>query len=177
MKAMKRIYVITLVIACVALWAGTSWSRSLEVGESQVAVIKPSAESSEARLLVQFTLPEILAGYSIGFACISFGADCAGDEGRVSFQVFPVSRAWDARTVSWANPWDKAGGDWNARLSAYGISEAGSGKTVELDVTDFANGWLKEPSKNFGVLVKVSGPFFGTFSLNGVQAPKLRILY
>ena len=174
---MKRTSVATLILICVSVSAGSCWSRSLEVDASQVAVIKPSAESSDARLLVQFTLPDILAAYSIDFACISFGADCAGDEGRVSFQVFPVSRAWDPRTVSWANPWDKAGGDWNARLSAYEISEAGSGRTVELDVTDFANGWLKEPSKNFGLLAKVSGPFFGTFSLNEAQAPKLRVLY
>jgi hypothetical protein len=79
--------------------------------------------------------------------------------------------------VTWASPWEKAGGDWSSRVSAYEISDAGSGKTVNLDVTDFANGWLREPSKNFGVLVKVSGPFFGTFLLNEVQVPKLRVLY
>ena len=175
---MKRIYVITLVIACVALWAGTSWSRSLEVDASQVAVIKPLAESGEARLLVQFTLPDILAGYSIDFACISFGVDCAGVEGRVSFQAFPLTRSWDPRTVGWTSPWEKAGGDWNDRLSAYEISEAGSDKTLYLDVTDFASGWLKEPSKNFGVIVKVSGPFLGNFVSNeGDKLPKLVILY
>jgi len=174
---MKRTYVIPVVLVCLGLWMGTCSSRSLEVEASQVAVIKPSAESSETHLLVQFTLPDILAGYSMDFACVSFVADCAGDEGRVSFQAFPLSRAWDPRTVTWASPWEKAGGDWSSRVSAYEISDAGSGKTVNLDVTDFANGWLREPSKNFGVLVKVSGPFFGTFLLNEVQVPKLRVLY
>ena len=175
---MKKIYVIPLVLICFALWTGSCWSRSLEVDASQVAVIKPSAESNEARVLVQFTLPDILAGHSIDFACISFGADCSGDEGAVSFQAFALTRAWNPRTVGWTGPWEKAGGDWNDRLSAYEISEAGSGKTVYLDVTDFANGWLKEPSKNFGVLVKVSGPFLGSFVSNeGEELPKLVILY
>jgi hypothetical protein len=177
MKAMKRKYVIPLVLVCFAFWAGSCWSRSLEVDASQVAVVKSSAKSSDASLLVQFTLPDILAGYSIDFACISFGADCSGDEGTVSFQAFALARGWDARTVSWTAPWEKADGDWGGRLSAYDISEAGSGRTVELDVTDLANGWLKEPSKNFGVLVKVSGPFFGSFSPDRSHAPKLRILY
>jgi hypothetical protein len=109
---------------------------------------------------------------------VSFVADCAGVEGGVSFQGFALTKAWDASTVSWSAPWDKTGGDWDKGLSAYGISETGSGKTVELDVTEFANGWLKEPSKNFGILVKVSGPYLGTFSTTGAQGiPKLRILY
>jgi hypothetical protein len=175
---MKRTYVIPLALVCLALWVGSCWSRSLEVDASQVALIRPSAESSDARLLVQFTLPDILTGHSIDFACVSFGVNSSGVGGRVSFQAFPVSRSWDARGVSWTSPWEKAGGDWNSRLSAYEISEAGSGKTVNLDVTDFANGWLREPSRNFGVLVKVSGPFLGTFSSTVAQGmPKLKILY
>jgi len=178
MKVMKRTYVILLTLACLLLWAGSCWSRSLEFDATQAALIKPSTESSEARLLLQFTLPEILANYTIDFACASFGVNAAGDEGKVSFQAFPLSRAWDARTVSWTGPWERAGGDWNDRLSAYEITGAGSGKTVYLDVTDFANGWRKEPSKNFGIIVKVSGPFLGSFTLDEAQgAAKLRVLY
>lgn len=175
---MKKVYAIFLALVCLLLWAGSSWSRSLEIDATQVALIKPASESSEARLLVQFTLPEILAGYPIGFACVSFGVNSTGDEGRVSFQAFPLGRAWDARTVNWTSPWERAGGDWNDRLSAYDIGETGSGKTVYLDVTDFANGWRKEPSENFGIIVKVSGPFLGIFSLDEAQGPaRLRILY
>ena len=175
---MKKIYVIALVLVCLLLCVGSSWSRSLKVDATQVALIKPSAESSETRLLLQFTLPEVLSSYPIDFACVSFGVNSAGNEGRVSFQAFPLTRSWDARTVSWTSPWEKDGGDWNGRLSAYEIGEAGSGKTVYLDVTDFANGWRKEPSKNFGIIVKVSGPFLGTFSLDEAQgSAKLRILY
>jgi len=82
------------------------------------------------------------------------------------------------QTVSWDVSWDTPGGDWDRSLSAYGIAEVGSAKTVELDVTEFARGWLKEPLKNFGVIVKVSGPFVGTFSTEGpTQEPRLRILY
>ncbi|MCX5800879.1 MAG: DNRLRE domain-containing protein [Candidatus Eisenbacteria bacterium] len=174
---MRRTYVIPLVLVCVVLWVGSSWSRSLEVDASQVAVIKPSAESTETRLLVQFTLPEILAGHSVDFASLSFGADCVGDEGMVSFQAYAITSAWDAKSVSWTGSWEKAGGDWDGRHSACEISEVGSGKELSFDVTDFANAWLREPSKNFGVLVKVSGAFSGTFSVDRVSAPKLRILY
>ena len=178
MKVMKRMYIIPLVLICLGVWAGNCWSRSLELDAAQVAVIKPSEESEDVRLLVSFALPDSLEGKSIDLACVSFVADCAGVEGGVSFQGFAVTKAWDASAVSWESPWDRAGGDWDKGLSAYWISEAGSDKTVYLDVTDFARGWLKEPSKNFGIIVKISGPFFGTFSTDGVQeVPKLRVLY
>jgi len=174
---MKKTYIIPLALILLLLWAESSWSRTLEVDATQMALIKPSTESSEARLLVQVILPEVLADYPIDFACISFGVNSAGEGGRVSFHAFPLNRAWDASTVTWTSPWEKDGGDWNNGLSAYEITEAGSGKTVCLDVTDFANGWRKEPSKNFGIIVKVSGPFLGTFSLVEAQAPTLKILY
>jgi hypothetical protein len=175
---MKRKYIIALVFLFLGFWAGSGWSLSLEVDATQVAVIKPSEESGDLRLLVSFVLPDTLEGKSIDFACVSFEADCAGDEGGVSFQGFTLTKPWDAKTVSWNGPWDNPGGDWDRRLSAYGISEAGSGKILELDVTEFAREWLKEPSKNFGIVVKVSGPFIGTFSTdNSQQVPRLRILY
>jgi len=174
---MKRIYMIPLVLVCLGLWAGSSWSLSLEVDATQVAEIRASEESEDIRFLASFELPDTLEGKSIDFACVSFEADCAGAEGGVSFQSFAVTRAWDAKNVSWDGPWDKAGGDWDDRLSACWISETGSDRMVELDVTEFANRWVEEPSANFGIIVKVSGPFIGTFSLKKGQAPKLRILY
>jgi hypothetical protein len=178
MKVMKKRYVIPLLLVCLGVWVGNCWGRSLEVDAKQAAEIKPSEGSEDVRLVVRFEVPDTLEGKSIDFACVSFGADCSGVEGGVSFQGFPLSKAWDGKTVSWESPWDRAGGDWDNGVSACGISEAGSGKTVELDVTEFANRWLKEPSKNFGILVKVSGPFFGTFSTDRSQGvPKLRILY
>jgi hypothetical protein len=178
MKAMKRTCTILLLLICLGVWVGSSWSRSLELDATQVAVIGPSEKSEDVRLLLSFELPDTLQGKSIDFACVSFVADCAGVEGGVSFQGFALTKAWDASTVSWESPWDRAGGDWDRRLSAYGISEVGSAKTVELDVTDFAKGWLKEPSKNFGIIVKVSGPFLGTFATDEArEVPKLRVLY
>ena len=175
---MKSTCTILSVLLCFVVWVGDCWSLSLEVDATQVAVIKPWEESQDVRLLVSFALPDTLEGKSIDFACVSFEADCAGDEGGVSFQGFPLTKAWDAKSVSWESPWDVAGGDLDRGLSAYGISEAGSGKIMELDVTEFARGWLKEPSRNFGIIVKVSGPFLGTFSTeNSQQVPKLRVLY
>jgi len=175
---MKKISLIPLALVLLFVWAGSTWSRSLEIDASQVAVIKPSAQSTETRLLLQFTLPEVLTKHPIDFACVSFGVNAAGDEGRVSFQAFPLTTAWDARTVSWTTHWEKDGGDWNGRLSAYEISEAGSGKSVNLDITDFANSWRKDSSTNLGIIVKVSGPFRGTFVLDEAQGTaKLRVLY
>jgi len=174
---MRNVAIFGLVVACLGLVAVEAGARSVEVQASQVAEIRPDAESDDARLLVSFELPGVLEGREIDFACVSFEADCSGSEGMVSFQAFAVAKAWDASTVSWEGSWGTAGGDWDGRLSANWVGEVGSDKTVYLDVTDFANEWLAEPAKNFGIIVKVSGPFLGTFDANTVKVPTLTVLY
>jgi hypothetical protein len=174
---MKCIAILGLVVACLGLVSADASARSVEVEASQVAAIRPSAESEEVRLLVSFDMPDVLEGKEVDFACVSFEANCSGNEGMISFQAFAVTKAWDGRTVSWKDSWDTPGGDWDKRLSAYWIGETGDDKTVYLDVTDFANEWLGEPSRNFGIIVKVSGPFLGTFSVERALAPTLRIAY
>ncbi len=174
---MKKMVVLSLAVLCVIGVAVAASARTLELEATQVAAIKPAADSDDLRFLVQFDLPGFLEGRSIDFACISFGADCAGEDGAVSFQAFAVTRAWGQETVSWEGSWETPGGDWNGHSSAYSITEAGSGETVQFDVTDFVNAWLKNPSKNFGIIVKVSGPFFGTFSVWREVPPRLELLY
>jgi hypothetical protein len=123
-------------------------------------------------------LPDILVRKSVDFACAEFDVSCTGVKGAVSLEAFRVTTAWDATSVGWSGPWLKDGGDWDGEMSADWVVPAGEGKTVYLDVTDFVNGWLKEPSRNFGILVKVSEPSLGTFSTGRSQElPKLRILY
>jgi hypothetical protein len=177
MDAMKSIAVVTVAALCLGLVSAEVGATSLEVEASQVAVIRPSEESDEVRLLVSFAMPQVLGGEEIDFACVSFEADCTGDEGAVSFQAFALTKDWDAETVTWTGSWDTPGGDWDKAFSAYWIGEAGDGKTVYLDVTDVANEWLAEPSGNFGIIVKVSGPFLGTFAVQEANVPKLRMLY
>ncbi len=174
---MKTMAILSLVVLCVIGGAVDSSARTLELEATQVAVIKPAADSDDLRFLVQFDLPRFLEGRSVDFGCISFGADCAGENGAVSFQAFVVTRAWDQEIVSWSDSWDTPGGDWDSSSSAYCINEAGDGQTIKLDVTDFVNAWLKDSSKNFGVIIKVSGPFFGTFSVPGGAPPTLTLLY
>jgi hypothetical protein len=175
---MKSVVLFALVFVCLGLLSAEAGARSLEVEASQAAVIRPLEGSDEVRLLVSFEMPGVLEEKSIDFACVSFDADCSGSEGALSFQAFALTKGWDAETASWGGSWDSPGGDWDNRRSVYWVGEAGDAKTVYLDVTDFANHWLKEPSKNFGIIVKVSGPFLGTFALRDMAAkPRLRILY
>lgn len=174
---MKSIFSLLLVTLVVALCPGQALGRSVQVEATEMAVIRPSAESDELRLLLRFSMPEVLEGGPVDFACVSFEADCAGDEGAVSFQAFALTRSWDEETASWTGSWETPGGDWDRSLSAYWVGETGEGKTVQLDVTDFVNNWLAEPSENFGIVVKISGPFLGTFEVNAGSAPGLRILY
>ncbi|MCX5801571.1 MAG: DNRLRE domain-containing protein [Candidatus Eisenbacteria bacterium] len=153
-------------------------ARELVVEATDVVAIRPSVASQDMRLLIKFALPEALSRNSVDFACAEFDVGCRGAKGAVSLEAFQVTTAWDKASVSWAGPWKKVGGDWDDDVSAECVLPVGDGKTAYLDITDFVNVWLEEPSKNFGILVKVSEPLSGSFSRDEAQGrPRLRILY
>lgn len=175
---MKSKIILAFVLFLLPLFLATAEGKELLVDASQVASIKPSVDSREMRLLMQFEMPEELADKTVDFACVSFDASSSGERGAVSLEAFRLTTSWQEGNVSWSGPWTKNGGDWDNDASADWVSPVGEGKTIYLDVTDFVNGWLKEPSGNFGIIVKVTEPFTGTFSAAGAQeAPRLRILY
>ncbi|MBN1504746.1 MAG: DNRLRE domain-containing protein [Candidatus Eisenbacteria bacterium] len=177
MKKRPLMCLLAAAVGSLCLAAGGAAARTLLAEAAEMAVITHPQNSDEARLLVRFDMPRVLEGSALDFACVSFRADCEAEEGAVWFQAFAVSTEWSDETVGWSMPWENPGGDWDSALSALGTSETGTGKTVYLDVTDFANGWLKQPSGNFGIIVKVSGPFLGNFSPDELRTPTMTILY
>jgi hypothetical protein len=174
---MKSRAALVLVLFLLPMSLATAQAKELLIKADEVTGIRPSHESTDLRLLMKFTLPEELGGKSVDFACVSLDVSCAGEKGVVSVEAFRVTTDWDASSVSWCGPWTSDGGDWDSDMSADWVVAEGEGKTVYLDITDFVNGWLREPSKNSGIIVKVSGPFAGTFELNPIRTPNLRILY
>ena len=175
---MKSRVLLPLLVLLVASSLTTVEARELFVSATDAIAIRSSVASQDIRLLIKFPLPEVLAGKSVDFARVEFGAGCKGAKGVVSLEAFRITTAWNAAGVSWTQPWSKAGGDWDSDMSIDWVVPAGEGKTVYLDITDFVNGWLEKPSSNFGILVKVSEPFLGTFSTAAAQGlPKLRVLY
>ncbi len=175
---MKTRVVLLLMLFLLLLCLAPAEARELSLKADEVVGIRPSDTSGELRLLMKFVLPEELEGKSVDFACVSFDASCAGEKGAVSLEAFRVTTDWDAATVSWSGPWKEDGGDWDSGVSADWVVAAGDGKTVYLDVTDFVNVWLKEPSRNFGILVKVGEPFFGSLAADvSHELPALRVLY
>jgi len=174
----KSKIVLTLVLFFLALSLNAAEAKKLFIDAAQVVAIRPSVTSQDMHLLIRFVLPEELAKKPVDFACVEFDVSCSGEKKAVSLEAFRVTTDWDASSVSWAAPWSNAGGDWDSNMSADWVVPENEGKTVYLDITDFVNGWLKEPSNNFGILVKVSEPFLGTFSTDESQGlPKLRVLY
>jgi hypothetical protein len=175
---MKTRIVLTLVMFLLPLCLTTVEAKELLLDAAEVASIRPSVDSQEMRFLVRFAMPEELEGKTVDFACVSFDVSSSGEKGAVSLEAFRVTTSWDASSVSWSEPWVKDGGDWDEGESADWVTAEGEGKIVYLDVTDFVNGWLAEPAGNFGIVVKVSEPFSGTFTTQGSQElPKLRVLY
>lgn len=164
-------------LAVCSIAAGRASARTFEFEAAEAAVIVHPQNSDETRLLVRFDIPQVLEEFPLDFACVSFQTDCESEEGAVSFQAFMVTTEWGEETVGWSTPWENPGGDWDNGLSSLWTSETGNGKTVYLDVTDFANDWVKHPSSNFGIIVKVSGPFLGSFTHDELRAPRMTVLY
>ncbi len=174
---MKSRIILMLMLLLLPLSLTTAGARELFVDAAQVASIRPSTSSKDMRLLLEFELPAVLVGRSVDFACVSLDANSVTTTGTVALEAFRVTTDWDASSVSWSGSWAKDGGDWDADASADWVVGESADKTVYLDVTEFVNMWLREPAENFGIIVKVSGPFLGTFAVDKGLAPKLRILY
>lgn len=175
MTKLTVVFAVALVLLSLTLAAVEA--RELVVEADEVAGIRASDESTDVRFLMRFEMPEKLEDQSVDFVCVSFDVNCDGDKGAVSLEAFRVTTAWDASSVGWSGPWERDGGDWDADVSAEWVVPEGVAKAVYLDVTDFVNRWLKDPSSNFGIIVNVSGPLSGAFSLSGPRVPQLRILY
>lgn len=170
------VFLALLFLVCSAFAVGEA--RELFLKATDMVAIRSTFASQDTRLLVKFQMPDILTGKSVDFAGAELAVGSGGEKGIVSLEAFQVTTAWNSASVSWAHPWSKSGGDWDNTVSADAVVPVGEGKTAYLDITDFVNGWLKDPSNNFGILVKVSEPYAGTLSAIGSQGlPKLRILY
>ncbi|MFH0778314.1 MAG: DNRLRE domain-containing protein [Candidatus Eisenbacteria bacterium] len=163
---MKTIVCALVCLLWLAFAVPSCLASRVEVEAEAVAVLEAAMEAKDVRLLLRFPLPEEVKGRSVDFACISLVADCASEKGMVSLQAFPVTTEWESESVAW----DKS-------LGAFTVSEAGTGETLEFDVTEFVNGWLAEPEKNLGVVVKASAPYWGTPALSKGRLPKLTIVY
>ena len=142
-----------LLVLALSLSSASGSPRSATASET--AVIVPP-DSSEARLLVAFEMPEVPAGQEINYAELKF--EMADLPELIELELYEVSTAWSSGSVSWENPWGVAGGDIREVRAGSWITDDRTGNLVKFDITDSIKRIASGTVVNHGFVVVVVDP-------------------
>jgi hypothetical protein len=171
---------IGIALMCVlALWLSSSHAEKTTVTLTSYAVITPEGHSEPARVLFKVSLPDSLRGTRIDFAELSFDFSSLSGPYK-EIEVYPLTRSWESQSVSWASPWQNAGGDFDdSDLVLVAITGEQSFKG-HADVTDIISSWINGHRTNYGMILVCSKEFPGNFQLelsNQQKPVKLEVKY
>jgi hypothetical protein len=143
------------------------------------AVIVPEGQTEPARVLFGVNLPNAVSGKRIDFAELSFGISSLPGP-YLEIEVYPLSRSWTSNSVTWASPWQNAGGDFDdSDLNLVAIT-GGESPRGHADVTEIVSSWVNGERSNHGIILVCSKEFPGNFRLvlGNQQSPvKLEVRY
>lgn len=148
--------------------------------------------SNKAATLLRFDLtapPEGVVGLNAAAMVVEAKLELYAVQGNagVVMGIYLPHGPWDPCAVTWDTPWEKPGADGISdrehEPQVEGITEGAPGWTV-FDVTQLVQYWLREPSQNYGVIIKsfdVSSPshhiFLSSDHPSAENRPKLTIKY
>jgi len=144
------VIVALLVLSATAVFADTS---SVALG-SVSAIAGPIGGQTRTRVLISFipSLPE-MQNAQVDFALLFFPAFQVTDtSGPVTIEAHRVTTDWDPAGVTWTQPWQQAGGDFDPGCLARGMTAAGDTHSIRLDVTSAVQAWQSGTS-NFGLIL------------------------
>jgi hypothetical protein len=172
---------ITIVVSAASICCGLQ----VTLRADEVAVITNPSDQCEGRVLVKYSMPSVLTSAQIIYAQITGEVEALGDlgEAAVEIEAAPISTPWSPAGVSWTGPWNTAGGDIDSSLTRPFLVGTGTHR-IRIDLTDLVRQWATDDRDNFGVLLKTSEGFGGTFVLpagqdgqDPVRPPTLRVWY
>lgn len=145
----SRIAIVMTLALCACLPASGEASKS-ELAPSALALIEAPQED-DARILFQFALPALQAGYEIQYAEVTFilPDSPAGEE----FDLYAVSRSWSPASVGWDNPWTTPGGDFRGERIGSWVTDERTGDLVKFEVTEAVKAFAQDALENYGFIV------------------------
>lgn len=135
------------------LMVASAMADSLDVEVSQGAFVY-NADSSDARLLIEFALPEVLQGAQIQFAELRVPIiSIIPDTSILTLYCRPLLLSWNEGDVVWEDIGDSPDTLVVSRRGAhYGTSELGS-QTAYFNITSVVKKWLNSTMDNNGLIL------------------------
>jgi len=180
MKIIKLLLIAALFIVCFSF---SVQSAQVTIPVTNGATID-STSSDAGRLLFKFALPQELDGACIDYAELLFEVKPEpSSTRRIVIGGFALNKDWDARSISWTEPWTSDGGDYIDTLMATCLNSKEEKRLTSLDITEIVRLWVEEKVSNFGLILMDSDRENGKLKLQqssilpeGVKA-QVRVFY
>jgi len=155
---MRKRSLIYLLIGVIAIGVSALNADTLSVGlGSEFSVIQGSLPGigRASRIVVATPLSGLPSQCEVDFAEITIPYFLpTGFTGILQVEGKVLTRSWNRGTVTWTNPWQKAGGDYDTTKSAsFALGKVGN-VPVRLDVTELVSDWVNGSCPNYGILLK-----------------------
>lgn len=154
--------------------AGTNY------GSEATIDIRPEF-NGEMRGLLRFDLSEIPAGSTI-LAAHLYLNPVDSNNGQVN-SIYRVTTQWSEGTVTWNDPWNIPGGDYDPTSLYQNFDAGSSGCVTQVTVTNLVSDWVNGTYPNYGLLITAAGPrSFARYSskddpAHPELAPRLEVIY
>lgn len=146
---------------------GMLWASNFSADITAHAIISNPDTQEAPRALLMFNLPDDFAGKSITSAKLivplSFSV---ADSDLANLAIWPIGTTWSPDNVSWASPWNQAGGDVaDSSYILYPTNDPSS-RLVEIDISGIATAWAQEWYPNKGLMLMLLQASRQTFQIN-----------
>lgn len=143
---------------------------------------------AETHVLLEFDLASLPPDAIVDSATLEiYLVSISGAPSPATISAHRITNSWDEQTVTWdkydgINPWSMPGGSHDANLINSITIDVPEDSWRQLDVTSVAADWVSGAFPNYGILLKINGPFstgvFVSKEDNDVALrPKLTITY
>jgi hypothetical protein len=124
--------------------------------------------NSEFRVLTKFDLPDDIADSTLTFAEFSIGiTPQLTSESILSIECYPLTTYWDFGNVSWNNPWQNSGGDFEEDELTMFSTISDSSNLAYFDMTQTVKSWLNGTRDNFGLIFIIPEDVSSQFTVCG----------
>jgi hypothetical protein len=147
-----------VIAALLVLSATATLADTLSMALGSVCPITgPIGEQTRARVLITLTPPQDALNAQIDFVLLLIPPLGLTDSGApVTIEAHKVTTGWDAGTVTWTQPWQEAGGDFDPAFLACGVTAAGDTHRIKLDVTSAVRAWQAGAANNGVIFTRPS---------------------
>ncbi len=88
----------------------------------------------------------------------------------LEIRIYPITTDWYGNNVSWTNPWNEPGGDFDELHYAHALVSLPQEQEVRFDLTNLLQGFCSGNLEYYGFIVTVSASSWDAFTLSNLHS-------